>query len=132
MATSYPTTDYLPDGFAYFKAFYSLLESGGSMPSFGEVAINKENIVSQHCGFYGGQTQPNHCTAGSRNPYSQQAKPGKSISSNPYQTFSPVPHHPDSNNSTPTNLTQDQLARIEENRKRALAIRMKKQKSLSY
>jgi hypothetical protein len=45
--------------------------------------------------------------------------------------FTPKPR-PNSTSSTPPTLTQDQLARIEENRKRALAIRRKKQNSPFY
>lgn len=102
----------------------------------GQAATNKEN-VSRHCDFYGEQTQRNPYTSGPMNPYFQQTKPGTSFSSNPYERFSPVPRstpkpHPNSTSSTPPNLTQDQLVRMEENRKRALAIRMKKQNSPSY
>jgi hypothetical protein len=112
------------------KAFYSFLDKGG-VPSPGEVAINKENIASQYGGFYGEQTQSNPYNSGPRNPYFQHMKPGTTVSSNPYRTLSHVPPNPISNSSIPPNLTQVQLARIEENRKRALAIRMKKQNSPS-
>ena len=126
---SFPTLPLITVGIADFKAFYSFLENGGA-PSPGEVAINKENIAVQ-CGvLYGEQTQSNPYISGPRNPYFQQIKPGPLNSSNPYRSLTPVPPNPISNEMP--NLTQDQLARIEENRKRAFAIRMMKQNSPPY
>lgn len=133
IVSSLTTTDF-GDHFRRLKAFYSLLD-GNSRSR--QVATNKENIVLRHSEFSGDQMERNLYTSGPRNPYFQQTNPNTSFSSNPYGRFSPVPQstpkpHPNSTSSTPPTLTQDQLARIEENRKRALAIRMKKQNSPFY
>lgn len=111
------------------KAFYSLLaggsRGGGDVASSGQVATNKEN---QQCQSDGAQTiQVNPYTSGSRNPYSQ---PTMTRASPVSQTINSQPHPNAASHtpSPPSNLTQDQLARMEENRKRAIAIRMKKQK----
>ena len=132
------------------KTFYNLLDNGGR-PSPGQV--NKENFVAEqrddHIGdlpdpFDGDQRQRNPFnSSGSTNPYSQRKLPASSA--NPYyqqprmQTsgrFSPVPQSgakppPSSASSISPSLTREQLQRMEENRKRALAIRLKKQGSSS-
>lgn len=129
------------------KAFYSLLDGG--TPNFGQVT-DKENVTQHHDDHIGeihdpfeDQTQRNPYTSGRMNPYSQRKQPAPSSSSNPYQQyqrqrqvnvqttgrFSPVPQSapkPSTNSISPT-LTEDQRKRMAENRKRALAIRMKKQ-----
>ncbi|KAL7536983.1 hypothetical protein ACHAXR_007524 [Thalassiosira sp. AJA248-18] len=139
------------------KAFYNLLDNGGH-PNFGQ-PNNKENFVTrQHDDhnigdlpdpFEGNQMQHNPYNSGP-NPYSQR-KQASSFSTNPYDqsrsqrqvhvqttgSFSPVPHSapkppPSSTRSISPTLTQDQLKRMEENRKRALAIRLKKQKDSSH
>ena len=136
------------------KTFYNLLDNGGR-PSPGQV--NKENFVAEqrddHIGDLpdpfdgdlpdpfdeGNQTQRNHYNSGPMNPYHQRKLPASST--NPYyqqprvQTsgrFSPVPQSgakppPSSASSISPSLTREQLQRMEENRKRALAIRLKKQ-----
>ena len=133
IVSSLTTTDF-GHHFRRLKAFYSLLD-GNSRSR--QVATNKENIVLRHSEFSGDQMERNLYTSGPRNPYFQQTNPNTSFSSNPYGRFSPVLQstpkpHPNSTSSTPPTLTHDQLARIEENRKRALAIRMKKQNSPFY
>lgn len=113
--------------------------------------INKENNTSQQRQeqqhglgdlgdpFEDNQRQSNMCNTGGRiNHYSER----KQSSSNPYQQnqqqrltnvaqtagrFSPMPQMPTSTNSVSPTLTNDQIRRMEENRRRALAIRMKKQ-----
>jgi hypothetical protein len=133
IVSSLTTTDF-GYHFRLLKAFYSLLDGNSSSR---QVSTNKENIVLHHSEFSGDQMERNTYTSGPRNPYFQQTNPSTSFSSNPYGRFSPVPQftikpRPNSTSSTPPTLTQDQLARIEENRKRALAIRMKKQNSPFY
>jgi len=137
------------------KAFYNLLDN----PNLGQMN-NKENVVSRHHDdtfrdlsdpFDGIQAQQKPYDTSGSNPYSQRKQSASSYSSNPYQQpqrpwhpnvqttgkFSPVPsaaHRPtpSSASSASPNLTQDQVKRMEENRKRALAIRMKKQKDSSH
>ena len=143
------------------KAFYRLLDGGdpnlGQVTN--KRHVNKENTASRHHSdafgdlqdpFEGNPTQRNPYSSGSTNPYSQRKQPA-SNSTNPYhqyqqnqrqgnvQTngrFSPMPRSspkppPTVSSASPT-LTQDQKRRMEENRKRALAIRMKKQNSSSH
>ena len=68
----------------------------------------------------------------------QMLPQGSSSSTNPYQQLtrqmqgvSPRPHPPTSTSSTSHTLTQDQRLRMEENRRRAIAIRMQKQNGSS-
>ncbi|KAL9190689.1 hypothetical protein ACHAXT_000395 [Thalassiosira profunda] len=132
------------------KTFYRLLD--GDAPPTGP-ANEKENARAQHPDdclgdfdpFEGGSAQGNPYSSGSRNPYPQQKQPPSSYGSNPYgqpqgsgqgqvQTmgrFSPVPSAPRPTVSISPNLTEDQRLRMEENRKRALAIRMQKQNGSS-
>lgn len=136
------------------KVFYSLLDNGG-IPKCSQVN-NKENFVTQHPDdhigelrdpFEADQAQRNPYNSGnSMNPYSQRKQGASSFSTNPYQQsqrqtqgytqaagrFSPMPQSvprppPNSTSSTSPTLTQDQVKRMEESRKRAIAIRMKKQ-----
>ncbi|EJK60099.1 hypothetical protein THAOC_19608 [Thalassiosira oceanica] len=117
------------------KTFYKLLESGGLMPS----PINKENaagIDSFSCEDDRPPQRPPYVPG--QNPYKRQA----AVPSNPYggrqhpvQTngrFSPNPAQNPARSqpvSASPNLTEDQRRRMEENRRRALAIRMKKQQN---
>lgn len=85
----------------------------------------------------GNPRQGNNPYNSGSDPYAQRKQPG----SYPYQQrayqangrFSPMPHtspRPSSSMaSTSPTLTQEQKQRMEESRKRALAIRMKKQQS---
>lgn len=117
------------------KTFYKLLESGGLMSS----PINKENaagIDSFSCEDDRPPQRPPYVPG--QNPYKRQA----AVPSNPYggrqhpvQTngrFSPNPAQNPARSqpvSASPNLTEDQRRRMEENRRRALAIRMKKQQN---
>ena len=129
------------------KAFYRVLD--GKPPNVGtnKRHINKENVASRPVDQIGELPDPfeardprqgnNPYNSGS-NPYTQRKhQPG----SNPYQQrayqangrFSPMPQTsprpPSSMASASPTLTQEQKQRMEESRKRALAIRMKKQQS---
>ena len=123
------------------QAFYNLLDNGGA-PIVGHADRNKENVV-YHCSEIV-RAQHHPCNSSSANPYfSQQTKQIVTpYPSNPYnQTHrhmqysvpmnernSPIPHTASASSSNPsTTLTPDQIRRIEENRQRALAIRMNKQ-----
>jgi len=117
------------------KTFYKLLESGGLMSS----PINKENaagIDPFSCEDDRPPQRPPYVPG--QNPYKRQA----AVPSNPYggrqhpvQTngrFSPNPAQNPARSqpvSASPNLTEDQRRRMEENRRRALAIRMKKQQN---
>jgi len=131
------------------KTFYNMLDNGG-IPNCSQ-ANNKENFGNQHhCEigdlrdpFEADQIQRNPYNSGQNmNPYSQRKQGATSFSTNPYQQtqhqghtqttnrFSPVPQSvpmppPNSTSSVSPTLTQDQVKRMEENRKRALAIRKK-------
>lgn len=127
------------------KAFYRVLD--GKPPNVGtnKRHINKENVVSHPIDQIGELPDPfedprqgNNPYNSSSNPYTQRKhQPG----SNPYQQrayqangrFSPnpqtSPRPPSSMASASPTLTQEQKQRMEESRKRALAIRMKKQQS---
>ena len=129
------------------KAFYRVLD--GKPPNVGtnKRHINKENVASRpvdHIGELpdpfeaGDPRQGNNPYNSGGNPYAQRKQqPG----SNPYQQrayqangrFSPSlqtsPRPPSSMSSASPTLTQEQKQRMEESRKRALAIRMKKQQS---
>lgn len=87
------------------------------------------------------QMQP-QASSFSTNPYQQSRRQmlpqGSSFSTNPYQQptrqrqcVSPLPQPPNSTNNTSHTLTQDQRLRMEENRRRAIAIRMKKRNGSS-
>lgn len=121
------------------KAFYSLLAGAGGgggsdIPSSGRVVTNKENtVLLQRCQSDGAQAvHVNPYTSGSRNPYSQPTMTRISPVSQMKNYSQPRPNSASHTPPPPSNLTQDQLARMEENRKRAIAIRMKKQNSPSY
>ena len=66
----------------------------------------------------------NHCNDQNSHASSPSIVPKGDLFSN-----SIMKRHPSSNNISPA-LTQDQIQRMEENRQRALAIRMKKQQGL--
>lgn len=114
------------------KAFYSLLagdsRGGGDVASSGRVATNKENtVLLQRCQSDGAQAkQVNPYTSGSRNPYSQPTMTRNSPVSQMNNCTQPRPTSASHTLPPPSNLTQDQLARMEENRKRAIAIRREK------
>mmetsp|Transcript_11040 Transcript_11040/g.27143 ORF Transcript_11040/g.27143 Transcript_11040/m.27143 type:complete len:262 (+) Transcript_11040:1801-2586(+) len=127
------------------KAFYSLLDKGG-IPDFGQVT-NKENAIQHDCDNIGDLHDPfeghhgNPYNSGNTKPYSHQRQPIPSFTKNPYQQsqhskqvnvqitgrFSHVPQVTPKPSAASPAPTQDQVKRMEENRKRALAIRMKKQ-----
>lgn len=120
------------------KTFYSLLagdsRGGGYVASSGRVATNKENtVLLQRCQSDGTQAvQVNPYTSGSRNPYSQPTMTRNSPVSQMNNYSQTRPNSASLTPPPPSNLTQDQLARMEENRKRAIAIRMKKRNCPSY
>ena len=117
------------------KTFYKLLDSGGLMPS----PINKENAAGidsfsreddrppQRPPYVPGQNPYKRQAAASSNPYGGRHHPVQTngrfspkTAQNPARTY-PVTASP--------NLTEEQRRRMEENRRRALAIRMKKQQN---
>ncbi|KAL3757376.1 hypothetical protein ACHAWU_008537 [Discostella pseudostelligera] len=118
------------------KAFYNLLDNGGASK-----ITNKENVYGHYSEVE--QTQYNPYNSSSANPYSQRKQIVTPYPPNPYnqsnrqmqysvpinERTSPVPHTASlsSSTSSATTLTPEQIKRIEENRQRALAIRLNKQ-----
>jgi len=133
------------------KAFYNLLDGG--CPNSGQIN-NKENVVSQHHDdhfgdlhdpFEGDQMHCNPYINGRTNPYSQRKQASLSSAriyqqpqrhamrmqaAGPQPQSAPKP--PNSMSSISPTLTRDQINRMEENRRRALAIRMNKQNGSSH
>lgn len=125
---------------SFSKAFYNLLDNGGAS-KIGDLDTNKENVDGHYSEIE--QTQYNPYNSSSANPYSQRKQIVTPYPPNPYnqsnrqmqysvpinERTSPVPHTASlsSSTSSATTLTPKQIKRIEENRQRALAIRLNKQ-----